>query len=613
MTVNRDDLKNVRQRRYLGADFQSMRANLLDYARQHYPDKIRDFSESSVGGMFLDFAAYVGDNLSFYLSHQYSELDPNSAVESANIERAIVAAGVPIRGAGPATVYVTVFLALPASNANGVFGPLLIAVPVIRANSIFTADNGVDFTLLADMDFNSRAPDNTFIAKISIGTKNADGSPKTFIMQMSGLCISGQETTETITIGSTFVPFRKITLSNANVTDILQVADGLGNTYYEVSSLTQDVVWRNVLNTNADADVVKDVIKVVPAPYRFITSVDLATRSTTVTFGGGNADTLEDDVIPDPTDFALELPYSTTFSRVSVDPLKLLQTSTLGVASTNTTLNITYRYGGGLNHNVQANSIKTPKTLTVFFPGNPPAAIAASVKNSIECTNNKDAQDGGDALTPDELKLLVPGAKNAQERIVSRPDIIARVYTLPSNFGRVFRAAVRSNTINPLASQLYIISRNADGKLVTSSDTLKLNLVGYLNPYRSISDAIDVLDARVVNVQVSFSVLVDPTLNKSIVLQNAITALVKLFDIKNFNIDQPISISQVRNAIYSSPGVLGIVKLSIDNVTGIVNNRTYSDIVHDTKTNTVMDMLLPPIGGIFEMRFPEVDIVGSTT
>ena len=104
MTLTRDDLKVVRQRKYLAHDFDSLRANLLEYARVYYPDRIRDFSESSLGGLYLDLAAYVGDNLSFYLDHQYGELNPDTAVEQVNIQRQLNAAGVPIVGASPAIV-----------------------------------------------------------------------------------------------------------------------------------------------------------------------------------------------------------------------------------------------------------------------------------------------------------------------------------------------------------------------------------------------------------------------------------------------------------------------------------------------------------------------------
>lgn len=610
MALNQTTLKSVRQRRYLARDFDSLRAMLLDYARLYYADKIQDFSESSIGGIFLDFAAAAGDNLSFYLDHQFGELDPTTAVENTNIEKALKRVGVPIVGAAPAIVPCTVYVQVPAQTVNNVTAPMSSAIPVVKAGSIFTADNGVTFNLIEDIDFSDTNSDGTFKADIKGTAPLSDGTPSAYIMAYSGMCVSGEETSENIALGSTFVPFKQITLSNANVSEIISVYDALGNTYYQVGTLTHDVVYQNVLNTASDNDIVKDALKIIPAPYRFKTDVDINTRRTTMTMGGGNADTLEDDVVPDPSDFAISFPYKKTFSRLPINPNQLLQTKTLGVSATNTTLTVVYRHGGGLSHNVPENSIQTITTLNMEFNGNPSPAVAGAVRSSAEVTNKIKAVAGEDAPSLDDLKDLIPAIKNSQERIVSRQDLLARVYTLPSNFGRVYRAAVRSNPNNPLATQMYIVSRNQQSKLITSPDTLKQNLVKYLNPYRMISDAIDILDAKIINYTLTFDVLIDPNLNKNVVLQNILTKLQSVFDIKNFHIDQPIVISEIRNSIYSTQGIISVNSVRFDSVSGVYKNRQYSDYSFDFASNTKQDIIFPPPGGIFECRYPEVDIVG---
>lgn len=613
MALKRDDLKEVRQRKFLAKDFDGLRAQLLEYARLYYPDRIKDFSETSVGGLLLDFAAYTGDVLSFYLDHQYAELSPDTAVETANIEKSLRNSGVPILGSAPALVPVTVYVQVPAEKVQNVIAPSVSAIPVVLANSIFSADNGTQFILLEDIDFNRKNSDGHYVAKIKVGARTTQGTPTTFIMAHSGLCISGKETLENVTLGRDFVPFRRVTLGNANVSEITSIVDGLGNIYYQVESLTHDVVYRNVLNTAKDNDLVKDAIKVIPAPYRYTSTADLATRRTTLTLGGGNANTLEDDVIPDPSDFAIAFPYSRTFSRIPVNPQQLLQTKTLGVSATDTTLQISYRYGGGLSHNVPVNTVRTIKTLKIFFPGNPAASVAAGVKGSIESTNQIAASGGEDAPSNDDLKALIPSIKNSQERIVTREDLLARVYTLPSNFGRVFRASIRSNPNNPLATQLFIVSRDPDSRLIISPDTLKQNLQRYLNPYRMISDAIDILDARIVDLRLNFDVLIDPALNRSVVLQNVLTKLQSFFDIKNFHIDQPIVISDVVNNVFTVPGIVSVNSFQFHNISGKVHNRQYSNQTFDVNANTRYGIIFPPEGGIFEVRFSEFDIVGKAT
>ena len=615
MALSRDELKAVRQRKYISKDFDGLRSQLLDYARQYYPNQIKDFSESSMGGLLLDFASYVGDVMSFYLDHQFNELDPETAVEDVNIEKALNSAGVPIVGSAPSIVDETIYLEIPSSVTNNTVGLAVNALPVIQANSVFTSKSGIDFTLLEDVDFTKCDQNGELVVLSSkkVGKTTPTGDVLSYLVAMSGECISGKEVTETFSIGTDFIPFRTITLSSANITDITSVVDGYGNKYYRVQDLTNDVVYQSVINASMDASIVPDAIKVVPAPYRYTLNTDLTTRKSTLTFGGGNAESLDDDIIPDPSTFALQLPYTKTFSRIAVNPEHMLAPNTLGVATTNTTLTITYRYGGGLDNNVAAGTINDVKTLRIYFPNNPSPSVANSVKNSIDVSNEKAASGGEDAPTVDDLRSLIPTIKNSQERIVTRQDLIARVYTMPSNLGRVFRTTVHSNSNNPLATTLYVVSRNADGQLETSPDTLKQNLVAYLNPYRMISDAIDILDANIVNFKVEFDVLLDPKYNRNIVIQKILTKLQDTFDIKNFHIDQPIVISDIRNSIYIIDGVVTVNNIKFTSLTGLIDNRQYSSTYLDFSSATRYDMIFPPIGGIFEMRYAEYDIVGSTS
>lgn len=609
-----DPKKNieVRQRRYVGRDFDSFRSLILSYARTYYPDKIQDFSESSVGGLFMDMASYVGDNLSFYLDHLYGELNYETAVETESIQRALINAGIPINGASPSVVRVTVFIEVPVENA-GDSTPDVNLLPVIKESTTFLSDSGITFTLIEDIPFAYDENNNgNYVlhpkAEKRIGRVRFDGKVTTYLVALSGLCISGAQTEETYTI-SDFVPFRRITLNQSNVTEVVKVFDTYGNVYYEVGALTHDVVYKNVLNTSSDSKLVKDGLRVLPAPYRFIKQTSLGSRKTTLTFGGGNANTLEDDVIPDPSEFAIAFPYSKVISRVPINPEKLLTTNTLGVAAADTELTIVYRYGGGLQHNVTPGSIRSVTNLSIEFPKNPANADSIKIRNTLEISNAERASGGEDPLSIEELVALIPSVKNSQERIVTKEDLLARVYTMPANLGRVFRAAIVTNSNNPLATQLYICSRDTEEKLIISPDTLKMNIKKYLNSYRMISDAIDVLDAKIINLQLKFTVVLDPSLNKSTILSAILTKLQDKYNVKKMFIDQPIIISDVVNTIFTVQGVISIDNVQFSNISGVVSNRQYSNDTHDIKSYTRRQLVFPPTGGIFEIRYPEVDIV----
>jgi len=609
---NKQALKAVRQRSYLARDFDGFRRVLLDYARQYYPDKIQDFSEASLGGLFLDMAAYVGDNLSFYLDHMYGELNFDTVIETTNIERTISNAGIKIVGAGPSSAEVDFYIEVPVISSTDL-RPDPTALPTISSNAILRSTSGISFTLVDNLSFWKLNPTTNEIeladdVDVSNGRRSG-GIIISKILRKKGICVSGTETSETIQIGN-FQQFRRITLGQPNVTQIISVADSQGNIYYEVDNLTNDVVYKNTLNTAMNDSLVKDSLKVIPAPYRFVTNTALSDRRTTLTFGGGTADSLDDDAIPDPSEFAIPLRYTQTFSRRSINPQRLLQTSTLGIAAANVALTIKYRYGGGLSHNVAPGTIRSISNVILSFPENPGFEIKTQVRSGLEVDNSMQASGGEDAPTAEELLALVPAIKSAQERIVTKEDLLARVYTMPSNFGRVFRASVSNNPNNPLASRLHLISRSPSGALILSSDALKINLKRYLSSYRMISDAIDILDAEVINYEVFFEVVIDPSYNKTTLLRTIIQALQAQLDIKNFHINQPIVKSELISTIYSQDGVISVSTLTLNNLYGTVKNREYSSTTFDMVNNTKNQIVYPTQGGIFELRYPDVNIIG---
>lgn len=605
--------KQIRSRKYLNKDFTSFKQDLLEYARTFFPNANQDFSEASLGGMFLDFAAYVGDVQSFYLDHQFHELDPTTSVENVNIERHLRNAGVPIVGSSPAVVTNTFYIEVPAVDSPAVPDP--DSLPVFHEGTVCKADNGTLFELTEDLDFGEVDELGNLVAEVTIARRNAQNIPTSFFLTRAGLCISGFRGTETLSVGA-FTPFLQYSLTKENITEVISVVDSESNEYYEVEHLSQDTVFKAIANKNEDNQLVEDNIVPIPAPYRFTTDTSLNTRLTTLTFGGGDGESLDNDIIPDPSDFAVPLYGKKTFSRFTIDPGNLLKTQTLGTITPNSTLTITYRYGGGLSHNVIARSIRDITSLRISFPRSPTTAVAQSVRASATVLNLEDAAGGDDPPTVAELKSRIPAVRASQSRIVTKEDLLARIYTMPANFGRVFRAAIHPNPNNPFASRLYVISRNADQQLIVSPDSLKENLARYLNEFRLVSDALDILDAQVINIKVDFSIVVDPSFatNKNIVLQTVIKRLRDYFRAKNFEMDQPLVLADLQNLIYNNPGVLSVNEVNVTNLfgdVGVSNPREYSRIQYDIETNTDRGIVFGPPGSIFEVKFPEFDIIGS--
>tara|TARA_B100001123_G_scaffold437566_1_gene570029 strand:- start:16960 stop:18813 length:1854 start_codon:yes stop_codon:yes gene_type:complete len=612
----KNKLKNVSSRTYLAKDFDSLRADLLGYAKTYFPDKIQDFSESSLGGMLLDFAAMVGDNLSFYLDHQFNELNPFTAIEPDNVISHLRNAGVDIVTASPAVAEITFSIQVPhQENSYGVRSPNRTALPIIQQGTVLVGPGGIKFTLIEDINMGSQFKSGDLRADVSIAGVDYEGAPTAYNISQKGICVSGQETTETFFIPNVHEPFRQIDLGNVNVTEVISVYDTNGNQYYEVSSLVDDVVYGGKLRPDAEGALVEQDMEIIPAPRRFVKIVDPKTKITTLQFGGGTAKSLNDDIIPDPSELALKLYGKKTFSRFVIDPNSLLETKTLGIAPVNTTLSIKYRFGGGLSHNVNANSINTIETLQILFPNTSiTKAMSDGVKQSIAAINTQPAGGGLNPPTLDDLRAAIASTRNSQARMVTRSDLYARIFTLPARFGRVYRAMATNNPMNPLASNLYVISLDREGRLTVSPDALKKNLRKYLNEFRLVSDAVDILDTRVLNFGVEFSIVTHPSSNKSTVVQEVIANIRDILTIENFQIGQPIVTSDIVNIIVNTEGVIAIQEMpKIIPRVGIVNGREYSIIGFEPSKMNIKGMIVPMEGGIFELRYPDFDIIGTAS
>lgn len=599
-------------RNYLAKDYTDFRNELLTYARTFFPDKIQDFSEASVGGLFLDMAAAVGDNLSYYLDHQFRELSWSEAVEISNIERLLRNNGIKITGASPSTVSLTFYIEVPSVTVGGKTSPDTSSLPIIGAETVVTSNSGIPFSTVEPLDFSETDRVGKLMAKVIVGDVASDGTPLTYILSKDVVAVSGKIYTEQFSFGSTYTQFTSINLSNDNVTEVLSVKDSEGSQWYEVESLTQDTVFISRKNYSADRDQVDSVMNVTPAPRRFITTTNLQTRTTQLRFGGGDPNTNDDDVFPDPSTFSLPTYGKATIPRFTLDPNSLLKSKTFGEAPVSTTLTVSYRAGGGLLHNVGAGTIRTVRTLNIEFRDNPSASVATSVRASVDVTNSAPATGGSSPPTIEQLRSLVPAVRNAQARIVTKSDLIARVYSLPSKFGKVFRAGVRANPNNPLASQLFVLSRDSNGRLQQSPDTLKYNLRNFLNEYRLVSDAIDVVDARVINYTVSVTIVPTPDSVPLNVSRDVVTALTKLLNVNKYQIDQALIVSDFVSAVISVPGVLSITNIDIQSVMGEIDGREYSNVYFDVQSSTNRGIVVPPPGSIFELRYPNYDIVVTT-
>lgn len=605
-----EDIKKLKQVSFTNKDFSSLRNELQRYALTHFSDNIIDFSDASLGGLILDMGAYVGDVLSYYIDHQFNENSIENAVEIGNIERLVREAGIKIPAASPSYAEIDLTIVVPSQLVNGEYKPKTTALPVIKKNSVFSTPAGVDFLLLDDIDFSEQNASGNLVANQSVGSV-VSGQINSFIMSRKGQVSSSRIKVERFEMPNTFERFRTIVLENDNVGEIISIIDTSGDEYYEVDTLTQDTVFKVIPNSSYDSELVRSRLEMVRAPKRFITTRSISSGKTTIRFGAGNENNADEDIIPDPSEHALKLfGNRSSLPTIAIDPNNFLSTQTLGISPQDTTLTVTYRYGGGLSHNVAAGQINSVKTLLSSFSGASSFDVS-NVRASLSVNNFKSAKGGEDEPTAEELRNIAIFNRSSQNRIVTREDLIARVYTLPNNLGRVFRVGVSDNPRNPRGSILYIVSRNKNKFLTVSSDTLKQNLAKYLGQYRLVNDAVDILDAKIINFGIDYKVTVREGFIPEVVIENVNNKIKRYFKIENMHIDKPIKTGDITNIIINTNGV--------DNLVGRINfvsknspnSSQYN--THNWSSNQTIDKgyLFPPEGGIFELKYPNSDITGT--
>ena len=613
MAINiQKKIKKAENRSFLAKDFKSLKNELIQQAKIFFPDKIQDFSEPSIGGMLVDMAAYVGDMMSFYLDHQFKELDPMLATEPANIEMHLRNSGQIGHGATPSSVILTFYIDVPAETSSEGYLPKKSALPVLLKNTLAKSYTGTTFNITKDLDFAEVDSTGKYLAKYEVIESDTNGVPLLYRVARKVEAVSGLMRTQKFTVDDTHVPFREITLTSQDVSSIINITDDDGNTYYEVTSLSQDTVFTSVQNVNPkDSALVSNNLEVLPAPYRYVKKYSSISRRTTVRFGGGNADTLDDDIIPDPSNLSLSLYGKKTMSRFSMDPNSLLNTQTLGIAPRNTTLTVTYRHGGGLGTNVTEGSINEIIDLGIIFRNNPSAIDALSVRQSFSVNNKSSAGGGSNPPTTEDIRLMTINGRQKQSRIVTREDVLSRIYTLPTIYGKVYRAALEHNPINPLSTLLYMLSLDEKGNIAVSPDALKTNLSKYLNEYRLLGDAYDILDGQIINFGIAYAVVTTPNANKTQVIQQINSKLAVTFKRDNFQIGQPFIIDDITNIILNTPFVVGVNDLRVHPLSGLKAGRTYSDTSFSFENSTKNGIIFLPPGSIFELKYPTSDIAGS--
>jgi len=664
--TNKKDIK------YLNRDFASLRQALIEFTKTYYSNTYNDFSEASPGMMFIEQAAYVGDILSYYTDAQLKESFINLASNKNNIYQLAQNLGYKPKISTPASVTLTLYQTLPSkyvsSNGTSVnYEPDFDYALKINEGMLVGSNSNQNVEFLTT-DFVDFADSNN--REVSVFTVDASNNPITYLITKKVSAISATRYTQTFDVGE-FKPNPTFRLTSTNFIKIESVKDSDDTTYYEVPYLAQEMVYIKSPNEAynepllATANSPKYILKLQQTNKRFTTRL-VDEQTIELRFGSGNESTPDELLIPNTKNVGLGLNNSINRMGESFDPSNFLKTNTYGIAPAQTTLTVNYLAGGGIQSNVPQGDLTKIKAVSfnddilAFTEINFP--VYNEARRSLVVENIEPATGGKGFETIEEIRENAIATHGAQNRAVTKKDYEVRALAMDTMFGGVAKVYVEqdgsidtnaaqqvlrnpsvkkdfTNLVkslktstddeitlaldtflktkqtfavesNPFAINMYLLGYDSNNKLTTLNATVKQNLKTYLEEYRLLTDAINLIDGYIVNIGVNFDITVFANYNKREVVLKCVQVVTNYFDINKWKMNQSINLSELELELANVDGVSSVPKVEIVNLadsTGLTYSQYSYNIIEATRNKIVYPSLDP---SIFEIKYPNKDIKG---
>ena len=626
---------NVKQIGYLSKTFTDFRQNFIEFTKAYYPNTYSDFNEASPGMMFIEMASYLGDVLSFYIDNSFKENLLAYAEQTPNVITIAQFLGYKPKLTSVSTTEAELSILVPAKLENGQYVPDSKYLLKVGIGSTFSTNESepVSFRLVEPVDFSDITTEDYVINSFDIS-----GNPDDFVVVKKCKLVAGTEKT----VDFSFTSAQRFTtkqIEDDNVVGITSVIDSSNNTWYEVDYLAQDVIMDDLelADNNEDGMMPSAGLRLRKAPRRFVTRINRDLK-TELIFGSGVTNDSDEDVLVDSRQIATNQYGSTivnSVSNIAVNNFNFLNSTAYGLAPSNTTLTVRYLVGGGVESNCNANTIVNVDNLivqndTTAYSQGEIIAFTATLQ-TVEINNPLPATGGGAGDSIEEIKENALMFFNAQNRVVTMEDYVVRSYALPPKYGTVAKAyAIRDeqlnavltlqdsqfveNRINPTAVNLYTLGYNKNKKLATLNTLVKENLARYIEQYRLLTDDVNILDAFVINIGVRFDITVFKNYNMKDVLARSIDTVQQFFDIDKWVINQPIIIADLIYQIGSVEGVQTVGKVEIFNKYQFKDGLDYHPYRYDITDATINGVVYPSLDpSIFELRYPQNDIIGNAT
>jgi hypothetical protein len=592
---------------YTVRDYQGIRAELVNYVKQYYPDLIQDFNDASVFSVFLDLNAAVADNLHYHIDRSIQETVLQYAQQRSSIYNIARTYGLKIPNLKPSVSLVDFSITVPVfgdKEDERYLGTL------VRGSQVSGA--GIVFENVYDVNFASPYNAQGFPNRLKIPNFNSNGILINYTITKRELVVNGITKVFKRVISANDVrPFFELFLPEKNVlgitsvllkngTDFTNVPTaaeflGLENKWYEVDALAEDRVFIEDPTKVSDQPGIK-VGKYIQTSNRFISEFT-PEGFKKMTFGGGSTSAQEQ--LNAFTNLGVPLTINNYFNNFALG-------STL---TPNSTLFVQYRIGGGLATNLGTNVINQVGTVN-FYVNGPSEITNSSVINSLRCVNITAAIGGANAPNVEEVRNYVSFNFAAQKRAVTVQDYEAIIRNMPPEFGSPAKVSITENN-NKIIVQ--ILSYDSSGKLTNIvSNTLRQNIADYLSNYRMMNDYISITTAQVIDLSIEVSVVLEATQNSGQIITDVVNKVSAYLNPQIRELGQNVYLSELKSIIQNQEGVITVTGLDVYNLVGGQYSSAETSMAYENaetrKIQPVDDTLFAEPSQVYQVRYPTRDI-----
>ena len=649
---------------YLSRDFDSIKADIIAYARKNYPQLSDNFGDdTSVSSFIVDALSDCVDSLNYHIDRTFQD----TQISSTNSRQALLniarSNGVKVPGAKAGMCEVQFSCILPVGYNRDISQPNWNVAPVIQRNCVVGTGN-LSYTIDENVDFREQFNSNAFSNRSYEPRRDSNGEITGYTVTKSVVATAGQRRVYKKVLSENDVtPFMEVILPDTDVMNVESIifksSSNLNNTpeiseyyvddeqyqfrngsvttyrYFEVDSLVDQWRWGSEVDKTNEGAIMDRyepesyvdysggtryyVGEWKPVKQKFITEFT-NNGYLKITFGPG----VEYVQVP-----------SGASNYAKYRMCSIMNNDMLGVLpKVGWTMYILYNVGGGVDTNVAQGAINTIKSMQVDFPSannDTDREAKNNVLKSISVINTTPSVTGKDSPTTEELKYMIKYNTGAQDRCVTVKDYELRTMMMPPKYGAPFRcSAVEEN--NKVV--LSLLGMNNNGSLYKAvPNTLVENIEKYLTHYKSLGDYVEIRSGKIYNIGFMIDAFIDKSYNAADVISSIIKVVESYLDVNKHRMGEDIFIGDIYKEISVLDGVIGLIDLRAYKITNggystdkcplpSMEDTHYSECGNDSEPGFIVDgadveridldavdsVLLGDCNAMYEIKNPNLDI-----